>query len=157
MNKRKALVFTLLIVLAVSKPVFAAEVDQDSHPSSEVPVTLSITPSYIVSIPASVTIGFNETITKMGRIQASHMQIEANKRVNVSATTGKLENNRDKAKTISYKLMDEANEFSSINLSDTLEKADLSIAITENDWNKAYGGSYKGIITFTISYENSDT
>lgn len=156
----KKLIMTLVtcfMVLAATIPTFASELDQDSNPSSQdVQITLSIAPTYIVSIPADTTIAFNETSTHMGSIQASHMQIEPDKNVVVSATTGKLENNKDKSKTIPYKLMSDTTAFSSIHLIDTIEKADLSIAIMENDWNKAFAGNYKGIITFMISYENRD-
>lgn len=157
MKKLIAAMFTCFMVSAITMPLFASELDQDSNPSSQdVQVTLSIAPTYIVTIPADTTIAFNETSTHMGSIQASHMQIEPDKNVVVLATTGKLENNTDKSKTIPYTLMSGTTAFSSIHLIDTLEKADLSIAIMENDWNNAFAGSYKGIITFMISYENRD-
>ena len=37
------------------------------------------------------------------------------------------------------------------------DKTDLTINITQDDWNKAAAGAYADTVTFTVSYENRTT
>ena len=153
-------VFIVLMFVAMSTTAFASYkgINQDvDNESQNTNLTLSIAPTYTISIPADANINFNETSTPLGTVNATNIKIEPNKNVVVSAVAGELKNQKDTNKTLKYKLMNGKEEFSSISLNNTEEKADLSVTIEEEDWNKAYAGDYKGIITFTISYEDSST
>ncbi|MEG2507450.1 MAG: hypothetical protein RSA93_07225 [Longicatena sp.] len=153
MKKIITAILAISMVAAMSTIAFAAELNQGSDPKTQdSEITTSIAPTYVVTIPADAKINFNAGSTVLGTIQASHMQIEPDKQVVVAAKAGELENQIDKEKSIPYKLTSGDGEFLSIALIDTVKKADLSVAITADDWNKAYAGNYKGTITFTISY-----
>lgn len=155
MKKILSFVLAAMMVTAISTTAFAAELNQGSDPKTQdTKITTSIAPTYVVTIPADAKIDFNAASTTLGTVNATHMQIEPDKKVTVTAAAGKLENQTDTTKTIEYKLMNGETEFTSMDLIDTEKKADLAIAIAEDDWNTAYAGDYKGTITFTISYTN---
>ncbi|MEG2081398.1 MAG: hypothetical protein RRZ68_07555, partial [Oscillospiraceae bacterium] len=124
MKKIITAILAISMVAAMSTTAFAAELNQDSDPKTQdSEITTSIAPTYVVTIPADAKINFNAENTVLGTIQASHMQIEPDKQVVVTAKAGKLENQIDKEKTIPYKLMNGDVEFSSIALIDIVKKA----------------------------------
>lgn len=146
-------VFSMMALMIM--PVVAVELDQDDEPkSTEVEINTTIDPSYVVVIPESTSIDFNAETTELGSIEATWVQIDPDKKVVVTVTPGKLENLKDATKTIPYQLMNGKDEFESMDVLTAGDKVDLNVTIDKADWNKAYAGKYKGIITFTLSYED---
>lgn len=70
------------------------------------------------------------------------------------ATDGKLENAADNTKVIPYEIKAGEDVFTFATYLTAGEKTELTIHITQDDWNKAYAGEYSDAVTFTVSYED---
>ena len=139
-----ALAFALCAACAV--PVLADETKATT-------IKASIPSSYTVVIPAETTIQFNKLETKLeGPLYLSAAQLEPNHYVKISATANALTNDADKSKTIPFTLYANNSSFDSATFTDTKKQVQLSVHITEDAWNAAPAGNYKGSVTFTISY-----
>jgi spore coat protein U-like protein len=149
---KKVLTFALAIMLVMSLPVtvFAANTT-----GGNADITTSIAPTYTVTIPADVTVQFNATETAFGTIEVIASQIHPDKCIRVSlASDNKLENSIDDTKYIPYAIKDaEGAEFTSATYLTEGDKTELSIHITDGDWNADYAGDYSDTVTFTVSYE----
>ena len=67
----------------------------------------------------------------------------------------KLENSIDATKVIPYAIKDsQGAAFTSATYLTEGDMPELSIHITEVDWNAAYAGDYSDTVTFTVSYED---
>lgn len=156
MKKLIAALLSLSMLAAMSTTALAAEIDQDDDPQAlDAVITTSIAPTYTVTIPADTTVPFNAQQTSFGTIEVASAQIEPNKQIKVSLETdGALINQADNTKTIPYTVNDENGVFSSAVYAKAGDKTDLTIHITQDDWNKAYAGSYSDTVTFTVSYES---
>lgn len=157
-NKMKKIisgVTVLSMLLMINVPIGAVELDHESgNESAKVEINTTIDSSYVVVIPESINIDFKAETTKLGTVEADWVQIEPGKKVVVTANPGKLENVKDTAKTISYQLLSDKDKFQEMDILTADDKVDLNIAISEVEWNRAYAGKYKGIITFTLFYED---
>ena len=160
MKKLIASILTLSLLAAMSATAFAAEIDQDDTPqSSQAVITTSIDPTYLVSIPENTAVPFNATETSFGSIEVIKAQIEPDKQIRVSLTADTadgalaLVNQEDETKTIPYTVNDANGVFSSEVYAKDGDKTDLTIHITQDDWNKAAAGSYEDRVIFTVSYE----
>ncbi|MCI6388584.1 MAG: hypothetical protein MR823_05535 [Ruminococcus sp.] len=153
---KKLLSFTLALVmmLSVSVTAFAATINQDSNPKTvDTEITTSIAPTYTVTIPADVNVSFNATSTSFGKIEVTAAQINPDKCIKVALTTdGTLNNTVDATKVIPYTVNAGATAFTSATYLVAGEKTDLTINITQNDWNSAYAGDYTDTVTFNVSY-----
>ena len=150
---KKVLTFALaiMLVMSLSFTVFAANTT-----GGNADITTSIAPTYTVTIPADVTVQFNATETAFGTIEVIASQIHPDKCIKVAlASDGKLENSIDVTKVIPYTIKDSTG--AAFNFATYLtegDKTELSIHITEGDWNAAYAGDYSDTVTFTVSYED---
>ena len=156
MKKIIASVLALSLLAAVSTTAFAAEINQDSDPkTSEAKITTSIAPTYTVSIPEDTSVAFNATETQFGSIEITQAQIDPNMQIKVSldSENDALINQTDNTKTITYTVNDENGVFTSGTYLAAGDKTDLTINISQEDWNKAYAGSYEDTVIFTVSYE----
>ena len=153
---KKLLSFTLALVmmLSVSITAFAATIKQDSaSKEANAVISTSIAPTYTVTIPADVNVSFNATSTSFGKIEVTAAQINPNKCIKVALTTdGTLNNTVDSTKVIPYTVNAGATAFTSATYLAAGEKTDLTINITQNDWNSAYAGDYTDTVTFNVSY-----
>ena len=153
---KKLLSFTLALVmmLSVSITAFAATIKQDSaSKEANAVISTSIAPAYTVTIPADVNVSFNATSTSFGKIEVTAAQINPNKCIKVALTTdGTLNNTVDSTKVIPYTVNAGATAFTSATYLTAGEKTDLTINITQNDWNSAYAGDYTDTVTFSVSY-----
>lgn len=156
MKKLLSTLTVLTLAMGISATgIKAAEIDQNGDTkSTDIEITTAIDPSYVVVIPESTNIDFKEENTALGTVEATWVQIDPDKKVVVTADAGKLQNIKDINKTIPYRLLKGEDKFQSMDILAAGDKADLSVAISEADWNKAYAGRYKGIITFILSYED---
>lgn len=153
---KKLISALLLISLLASASVtaFAADINQDSDPKKvNAEITASITPTYTVSIPANVNVAFSAQSTDFGSIKVTAAQIDPDKCIKVALTTdGELNNAVDATKVIPYTVKAGNTEFTSATYLKTGDKTDLTINITQDDWNDAYAGAYSDTVTFEVSY-----
>lgn len=154
MKKLIASVLAFSLLATLSTTAFAAEINQDSDPkTAAAQVSTNIAPTYTVTIPESVEVDFNATETEFGSIKIEQAQIAPDKQIVVSVAAGEaLVNQEDNTKTLPYTIEDENGEFTSAAYLSEEDKTDLTISITEDDWNSAYAGDYRDTVTFTVSY-----
>ena len=148
-------------------------IDQDTPEpkQGQVEVTVDIAPSYVVTIPADTTVQFHDEQTDFGAVELTQAQLDPGKVVSVSVETdGELNNAADAAKVIPYTVMAqyasgaEGEEYlpfkvseQSLQMDTEGQKFAMTIEISEDDWNKAYAGSYSDTVTFNVSYEDAPT
>ena len=156
MKKILSITLALVIMLSVSITAFAGTVDQDSNPkTSDAEITTSIAPTYTVTIPADVNVAFNATSTSFGKIEVTAAQLNPDKCIKVALTTdGTLNNTVDATKVIPYTVNAGASAFTYATYLAAGDKTDLTINITQDDWNSAYAGDYTDTVTFEVSYIN---
>ena len=151
-----ALSFALCAACAVS--AFAADTTSGTAnaTSGTTTITTNIQPSYLVVIPADTAIAFNATSTTLTpELGLSKAQLHPGYKVKVTATVNPLENKKDPSKTIPFTLHKaDDTAFESAAFTNTTDKVQLSVHISETSWNTAPAGSYTGSITFTITYTN---
>ncbi len=163
MKKIIATVCALALTLSLSTTVFAAEIKQDSdNKTTNTTISTSIAPTYTVTIPADTIIAFNAESTNFGKIELTSAQLNPGYAVKVSAQAGELKNEADTSKTICYALNEKITEgetAKAFTSAEYLTKGDLTsltIDITKDDWNKAFAGSYTGVVTFIVEYINQN-
>ena len=151
MKKVFAVILTIALLMSLSVTAFAANTTDGTAD-----ITTNIAPTYTVTIPADVNVVFNATETAFGTIVVTASQIHPNKCIKVELTSdGKLENGIDATKVIPYAIKDsEGSAFTSATYLTEGDKTELSIHITDADWNAAYAGEYSDTVTFTVSYED---
>ena len=153
MKKKLYLGVSLLMLLSMSAmPVSAAD-------NRSVVVSTEIAPAYIVTIPVDTAVAFNTINTDFGTVELTQAQLEPDKCVKVTLTSdGELNNSIDNTKVIPYTIYEGTadnvteNVFVSAEYTTVGEKTDLTINITQDDWNKAYAGQYGDTVTFNIEY-----
>ena len=151
MKKIFAVILTVALLMSLSVTAFAANTT-----GGKADITTSIAPTYTVTIPADVNVQFNATETAFGTIEVTASQIHPDKCIKVAlATDNELNNAIDNTKVIPYAVKDsEGAAFTSATYLTEGDKTELSIHITEDDWNAAYAGEYSDTVTFTITYED---
>ncbi|MGN0442589.1 MAG: hypothetical protein ACI4FO_07775 [Acutalibacteraceae bacterium] len=154
MKKILAALLSISILASVSVTAFAAEINQDSDPkTADAEITTSIAPTYTVTIPADVTVEFNAETTDFGEIKVTSAQIDPDKCIKVALTSdGELNNAVDETKVIPYTVTAGNTAFTSETYLATGDSTELTINITQDDWNKAYAGDYSDTVTFEVSY-----
>ena len=165
-----------LAIMAMPITAFAAaeptQINEQSDPkSAQAVITTEIAPTYIVTIPADTTVTFNDTLTDFGSVELTQARLDLGKQVVVTVVTdGELNNAADAEKVIPYTVMAQyasgaegevylpfkASE-QSLQMNTAGQKFAMTIEITEEDWNKAYAGSYSDTVTFNVSYEDAPT
>lgn len=159
MKKLLAALLSISILASVSVTAFAAEITQDSDPkTAAAEITTSIAPTYTVTIPADVTVEFNAETTDFGEIKVTSAQIDPDKCIKVALTSdGELNNAVDETKVIPYTVTAGNTAFTSETYLATGDSTELTINITQDDWNKAYAGDYSDTVTFEVSYTDIPT
>ena len=143
MRKFSAVALGAMLIIGSVIPVCAQETRQTT-------INVSIDPTYTVTIPASTTIASGTAESSIGNVTLDNARLEPDKSIWVSAdASGELKNSKDSSKTISYKLMNGNNEFTSASYNST----PLTVSINKSEWDNAYAGSYSDTIVFTISYK----
>lgn len=133
----------LLLVLGMAQSAHADTTTVKYH----------VDPSYIVLVPASTTIPFNEQSVSYGKIQIEEAHIEEGKSIQVELISDeKLKNQSGKEGEIPYKILAGGTAFTKARYTMTGEETLLDIAIDKKSWQKAPAGSYTDTVTFQISY-----
>ena len=159
MKKLLAIIIAAVMILACSFTAFA-EVNQDSDPQQQSAViSADVAPAYIVSIPADTTVAFNTEYTDFGAVELTSARLEPDKCVKVTLTTdGELNNSVDDTKVIPYTIVEGKADSATDTVYTTAaylaegDKTDLTIKITQDDWNKAYAGHYGDTVIFDVAY-----
>ena len=159
MKKLLAIIIAAVMILACSFTAFA-EVNQDSDPQQQSAViSADVAPAYIVSIPADTTVTFNTEYTDFGAVELTSARLEPDKCVKVTLTTdGELNNSVDDTKVIPYTIVEGKADSATDTVYTTAaylaegDKTDLTIKITQDDWNKAYAGHYGDTVIFDVAY-----
>ena len=159
MKKLLAIIIAAVMILACSFTAFA-EVNQDSDPQQQSAViSADVEPAYIVSIPADTTVAFNTEYTDFGAVELTSARLEPDKCVKVTITTdGELNNSVDDTKVIPYTIVEGKADSATDTVYTTAaylaegDKTDLTIKITQDDWNKAYAGHYGDTVIFDVAY-----
>lgn len=155
MKKLIAIALVLALALSLSVTAFAGCIDQDStSKSTNVEVTTSIAPSYIVTIPANTTVTFNTLTTSFGSVKLESAQIHPGGFIEVTLdASSTLKNKYDvNLSTIAYTIKSGNSVFKSANFYRAGQEKALTINITQDAWNAAYAGEYSDTVTFTVAY-----
>ena len=119
-------------------------------------VTTSVAPTFTVSIPADTTVAFNALSTDFGSVTLDSARLAPNKAVQVTVTSDyNLNNSVDNTAVIPYSLKagnDTLDADYAATFTTAGEKVDLTINITQADWDAAAAGDYGDTVTFNISY-----
>ena len=153
MKNRIALGVSMMMLLTMSAmPVSAADDNRNAV------ITTEVAPAYIVTIPTNMRVPFNQQKTDFGAVTLTKAQLEPNKCVKVTMQCDNLlDNKADAEKTIPYTIYEgkadaTGNVFTTASYLSAGEKTDLTIGITQDNWNKAYAGEYEDTVTFQIEY-----
>ena len=161
--KKIIISLTACVVMAAPFTVFADDgtpEKKDLTETHDVSISTHIDPTYQVSIPENTTVAFNAQTTDFGTVELLKAQLEPDAVVRASVTSnGALKNGIDETKVLPYTLSAKNDDFSADDINDLTydlekmgDKLDISINITEEDWNKAYSGDYSDTVTFNFSY-----
>lgn len=121
-------------------------------------VSTTVEPDYVVTIPLNLEVPFNQEKTDFGAVTLTKAQLEPDKCIKVTVQCDNLlENKADANKTIPYTIYEgkadaTGDVFTTASYLTAGEKTDLTIGITQDDWNKAYAGKYEDTVTFQIEY-----
>ena len=140
MRKFTAVLLSTMFVLGSFTSVMA----QDSD-TKQTTISVSVDPTYMVTIPANTTIKSGEQSSSLGKITIENVSVAVD-------ASGKLKNTKDTSKTIHYKLMNGDKEFKSASYTENSDNTMLTLLIDKSDWDKAYAGTYTDTLVFTISY-----
>lgn len=120
-------------------------------------VTYQVDPVYEVEIPTTSTIPFQTSKCSYGKIIIREALLEQNKCIRVTMDSdGILTNQEDSCVGIPYQILEGNRPFTGRDYTRTGEETDLTIAIAQEDWNRATSGAYKTSVIFKISYVDKE-
>ena len=161
MKKIISLLSAAAMLSAVSVTAFAREITESKGSrKADVTISTSVAPAYTVSIPLNANVAFNAAQTNFGSVSLDAARLAPNKAVEITITSDfDLNNSTDKTAVIPYTLKatkgtDEEVVAAgySAKLQNTGDKVDLTINITQADWDAAAAGDYSDTVTFNIAY-----
>lgn len=162
MKRITAFLLSAVFAAAVSVTAVSAEPNEQTPEArkSEVTISTSVAPTYIVSIPANTNVAFNAAKTDFGAVTLDSARLAPDKAVRVTITSDfDLNNSTDNTAVIPYTLKaakGTAEETVGAGYAATLQnagdKVDLTINITQADWDAAAAGNYSDTVTFNIAY-----
>ena len=154
----------IVITLFSNEVKFAQAIDQFSdiefkyvEESISTQISYSVTPTYTVTIPATVDLG------ETAEIKAENVVVEKGSQVEVKLTDTSEADNSFKLKSnegaeLAYTVNDGTNDISvgdtvlSVN-PDNSDTGTANLSFVKQG-NEAYAGTYKGTVTFTVSVES---
>ncbi len=152
-------------LMAAPLTAFAANpITESTEQTGDVTISVEIAPSYTVTIPADTKVKYGDTETAFGKVEMSKARFEPGKCVLISvAGDYALKNKADETKTIPYDVTARMTAEDGETVEGSIKKygfygvfaedsAELTIHISEEDWNKAPAGSYSDVLTFHIGY-----
>lgn len=147
MKNRKIIAgaLSLLVILAAARPVHAEE-------QKTTEISTSVASTYILTIPAKTEIEFDEESTDLNGTLKVTGNVLPTQSVVVTVETHDLENSVQNT-ILPYALMNGTEKFETATWNEEELRAEnkefqLSVAIEQEDWNRAKAGSYEGSIVF---------
>ena len=152
---KKAITLALVAALLTATGITAFAVDYPGG-TQDTEITTSVAPTFTVTIPADTAVPFNALSTNFGSVTLESARLAPNKAVQVTVTSDySLNNSVDNEAVIPYSLKT-ADETVDADYAATFttagEKVDLTINITQADWDAAAAGDYSDTVTFNIAY-----
>ena len=156
---KKLLTLALVGAMLTATGITAFAVDYPGG-TQDTEITTSIAPTFTVTIPADTAVPFNALSTEFGSVKLESARLAPNKAVQVTVTSDyNLNNSIDDTVVIPYSL-NTAEEAVDADYAATFttagEKVDLTINITQADWDAAAAGDYGDTVTFNIAYVDAD-
>ena len=153
---KKLMTLTLAGVMLTTAGITAYSVDYPGG-TQDTEITTSVAPAFTVTIPADTTVAFNALSTDFGSVTLESARLAPNKAVQVTITyDNDLNNSGDTTAVIPYVLKDNSEITVNADYAVTFfragEKVDLTINITQADWDAAAAGDYSDTVTFNIAY-----
>ena len=156
MKKFLSIALALIVALSLSVTAFAAEIKPETSPAGSTTITYSVAPMYTVTIPASVTLGNDATVSASGVKVAKGSQVV----VKISGTSEAGE-----GAELAYTVKNGA---TTIGVGDAIltvnpdsatdgsgASGSATLTFTLDDTIK-YAGIYTGTVTFTVSVEKKE-
>lgn len=110
-------------------------------------------PTYEVLIPLDAEIPYQETSYYYGKIAVKEALLERDKCIQVTLDyDGNMKNEEHPEAKIPYRILAGDVPFTSQTYTKAGEETELHISISEEDWDKAAGGSYQTVVRFKIAY-----
>ena len=152
---KKLLTLALVGAMLTATGITAFAVDYPGG-TQDTEITTSVAPTFTVTIPADTAVPFNALSTEFGSVTLESARLAPNKAVQVTVTSDyDLNNSVDNEAVIPYSLKT-ADETVDADYAATFttagEKVDLTINITQADWDAAAAGDYSDTVTFNIAY-----
>lgn len=159
MKKIIAIVMALVMMMAVTVPAFAADIEKDDanqFGQATVATTTSDTDAtYTVSYPATFTFAWDDTTPQVANYSVtSQLPIGASLTVSVAADNGGVMTSATATGyDLTYTLAGGvgAKTFSEIN-NGTGPDTDITIAIAQSEYDEAVPAVYQGTVTYTVAY-----
>ena len=165
MKKILTLALVGAMLSATGITAFAANVDQDTTPpTGTTNVTLSVAPSYTVTIPDSVTLDeqADGTYSNDAVITATNIRLNSNKVISVTMKSDFLLENAQGAATLPYKLTINNSAIANDGTVATFDtNANLTLVQKSDTLHftadkPTYAGDYSDTVTFTIAVVNKN-
>lgn len=159
MKKILTLALVGAMLSATGITAFAAEVDQDTPPTGTTNVTLSVAPSYTITIPETVVLNeqANGTYSNDATITATNIRLNSSKVIGVTMNSDFLLENAQGAAALPYKLTINNSAIANGGTVATFDtNADLTL-VQQSDTlhftadKPTYAGDYSDTVTFNIA------
>ena len=160
MKRLLAIILAAAMIATCSVTAFAAEVNQDTTPpTGTTNVTMSVAPSYTVTIPESVVLNEQQdgTYSNDAVITATNIRLNNNKIVTVTMDSDFLLENAQGAAALPYTLtINDAEKASGDTVATFSTNADLTF-VQQSDTLQftaevpTYAGDYSDTVTFNIA------
>ena len=152
---KKLLTLALVGAMLTATGITAFAVDYPGG-TQNTEITTSVEPTFTVTVPADTTVPFNALSTEFGSVELESARLAPDKAVQVTVTSDyNLNNSIDDTVVIPYSLKagnDTLDADYAATFTTAGEKVDLTINITQADWDAAAAGDYGDTVTFNISY-----
>ena len=167
-NTKKIITLALAAAMlsATGITAFAADIDQDTTPpTGTTSVTMSVAPSYTVTIPESVVLNEQQdgTYSNDAVITATNIRLNNNKVVSVTMDSDFLLENAQGAAALPYTLtINDAEKASGDTVATFATDADLTLVQQSDTLHFAadvptFAGDYSDTVTFNIAVADAST
>lgn len=149
--KRKCRILSALLLLMLPVGTVSAGT------GGQTTVTYQVDPVYEVEIPTTSMIPFQTSKCSYGKIIIREALLEQNKCIRVTLDSdGVLKNQEDSKVVIPYRILEGDKTFTGRDYTRAGEETNLTIAIAQEDWNRATSGEYTTSVVFKISYVDKE-
>ncbi|HIZ22503.1 MAG TPA: hypothetical protein IAA21_06870 [Candidatus Blautia faecigallinarum] len=150
-KKRAAGMFCMMMAVSVAVPVSAAQKQESMT------LTLDVGSEYTLTIPMDMDIPFGAEETNIGSVKVTG-NVKPAETVEVDVEIGNFISQDNPQDTIALTLINknDNSEFGTSiwnekEMRDETKEIPLAVQVKEEDWAKAYAGTYQATLTFTAS------